>query len=148
MKRTVDTVAFILVRGGRVLVERRSMSKATDPGAIVVPGGHVEPGESLVEACRRELKEELDVDCRDLSLYAEMLCPTEVEDQLNRWFLCRGWSGEPVRREAEEILWIGSGEVGRLSLLNDRAVIGRLFGELERGADPTPVRAPGAGVDL
>jgi ADP-ribose pyrophosphatase YjhB (NUDIX family) len=30
---------------------------------VVVPGGHVESGESLEEACKRELKEELGLEC-------------------------------------------------------------------------------------
>ncbi len=32
-------VAFILVRGGAFLAERRSASKVLDPGTLAVPGG-------------------------------------------------------------------------------------------------------------
>jgi mutator protein MutT len=130
MKPTVDTVSLILVRGGRVLVERRRMDRPTYPGAVIIPGGHVESGESLTAACRRELMEELGVECRDFTFYDEMLCKTDVEDQLNRWFICEGWVGEPRCTEAEEIFWIGRGEVDRLDLEEDHRVIGRLFAGL------------------
>jgi len=130
MKPTVDTVSLILVRDGRVLVERRRMDRATYPGAIVIPGGHVEPGESFVEACRRELKEELGVDCNEFTFYDRILCKTDVEDQMNRWFICEGWVGEPRCTEAEEIFWIGRDEIGRLDLEEDHRVISRLFAGL------------------
>lgn len=127
MKKKVDTVSLILVREGKVLVERRRMDRPTYPGAVVIPGGHVEPGESHTEACRRELREELGVDCRRFTFYDRILCLTDVEDQMNRWFICEGWEGEPTCGEAEEIFWIGRGEVGRLDLEEDRRVITRLF---------------------
>ncbi len=40
MKKTVDTVSLILVRGGKVLVERRRTDRETYLGAVVIPGGH------------------------------------------------------------------------------------------------------------
>ncbi len=130
MKPTVDTVSLVLIRGGKLLVERRRMDRNTYPGAVVVPGGHVEPGESYEEACRRELMEELGVDCSLFRFYDRILCRTDVEDQMNRWFLCEGWTGEPRCNEAAEVFWIGHGEVGSLDLEEDRRVISRLFAEL------------------
>ncbi|HVE14904.1 MAG TPA: NUDIX domain-containing protein, partial [Elusimicrobiota bacterium] len=51
--------AFIL-RGDRVLVERRDADDEHSPGAYRFPAGHVEPGETLEAALRREVREELD----------------------------------------------------------------------------------------
>jgi len=127
--KTVDTVSLILVRGGKVLVERRRMDRVTYPGAIVVPGGHVEPGECYEESCRRELWEELGVECRGFTFDDCMLCVTDVEDQMNRWYICEDWVGEPRCTEAEEIFWIGSGDVDCLDLEEDHKVITRLFAE-------------------
>ena len=70
---TVDTVALIVLDGSMLLVERRRLDKSTDPGVVVVPGGHVEEGESLVDACARELKEELDLDCTRFRFIDQML---------------------------------------------------------------------------
>jgi 8-oxo-dGTP pyrophosphatase MutT (NUDIX family) len=51
------TVAAIIERGGRFLVvEERD--KVTGLPVINQPAGHVEPGESLLDAVRREVQEE------------------------------------------------------------------------------------------
>ncbi|MBL8994655.1 MAG: NUDIX domain-containing protein [Spirochaetia bacterium] len=55
----------LILSGDRVLLE-------SDPGIDLwyVPGGGVEPGETLTEAARREMKEELSVDVSVLELRA------------------------------------------------------------------------------
>lgn len=55
----MDVVVALVVREGRILVERRSPTDPHSPGAVRFPAGHVEAGESLEEALRREVKEEL-----------------------------------------------------------------------------------------
>ena len=122
--KTVDTVAFILIREGRILVERRRMDRETDPGVVVIPGGHVEPWESHEEALKRELSEELGVTCDDFRFIARMPCQTETEIQMNHWYLCHNWSGEPYATEAEEVFYIEDPE--QLNLANDRKVITEL----------------------
>jgi 8-oxo-dGTP diphosphatase len=129
MKKTVDTVSLILRREGKVLVERRRPDRETYPSAVVIPEGHVEAGESYTDACRRELREELYVECDLFTFYNKILCLTNVEDQMNRWYICEGWRGEPRCIEADEVFWIGRDEVGRLDLPEDLKVITRLFGE-------------------
>ena len=46
----LDCVAFLLVRDGHVLLERRSPSKRVVPGVLAIPGGHMEESESAEEA--------------------------------------------------------------------------------------------------
>jgi len=55
----LECVACLLVVDGRVLAERRLPTKTLAPGAVAIPGGHVEPGERLEDALRREALEEL-----------------------------------------------------------------------------------------
>ena len=129
--KTIDTIAFILIKDGNVLVERRSLDRLNDPGAVAIPGGHVESGETHLDALKRELSEELGVSCSDFRYYERMLCESNTEYQMNHWYICVDWGGTPVASEAEEIFYIGEDEVDKLSLPNDRAVISRLFHELE-----------------
>ena len=128
--KTVDTIAFILIRDKKVLVERRRLDRVNDPGAVAIPGGHVDPGETHLMAMRRELREELGVEGTRFSFFDRMLCHSDTEDQLNHWYICDDWAGTPVPEEAEEIFYLGWDELDQLSLPNDRSVVSRLFEEI------------------
>lgn len=52
----------VLVAGDRVLLAQRG--KSPDRGLWGFPGGHVEPGETALEAARRELREETGLEAR------------------------------------------------------------------------------------
>jgi mutator protein MutT len=125
--KTVETVSFILIKDHKILVERRRKDRVNDPGAVVVPGGHVDPGETHLEAVQRELLEEVGVECDSFRFFDRMLCESDTEYQMNSWFICEDWRGEPVASEAEEIFYLGGEELDKLSLPNDRKVITRLF---------------------
>jgi len=121
--RTVDTVALIVLDGDRLLVERRRRDKTTDPGVVVVPGGHVEEGESLVDACARELKEELDLDCTEFRFVDQMLWETPIETQNVHYFVCKGWSGVSKSKEAAEIFFIGIDELCLIDIEKERVLL-------------------------
>jgi 8-oxo-dGTP diphosphatase len=50
--------ALIVDDDGRIFVQRRSASRRLFPGCWDVVGGHLEPGESVDDALRREVYEE------------------------------------------------------------------------------------------
>ena len=55
-------VAAIVFESGRFLTIRRS-NLVRAPGKVCFPGGHVEPGETEEDAVRREMIEELCIQC-------------------------------------------------------------------------------------
>ena len=60
--KTVTVAAGVLVERGRVLLTQRKAGGHL-AGMWEFPGGKVEPGEDPREALRRELREELGIDC-------------------------------------------------------------------------------------
>jgi isopentenyl-diphosphate delta-isomerase type 1 len=49
----------VVRRDGTILLSKRSMKKDTNPGKWEILGGHNQPGESYIDAAKRELHEEL-----------------------------------------------------------------------------------------
>jgi 8-oxo-dGTP diphosphatase len=127
--KTVETVSFILIQGGKVLVERRRKDRLNDPGAIVIPGGHVAEGENHIDAVKRELMEELGIECTIFRFFDRILCESTTEFQLNNWYICLGWKGNLTPREADAIIFLGREDINKLSLTNDKKVLTRLFDE-------------------
>ncbi|CDT02926.1 NUDIX hydrolase [Vibrio coralliirubri] len=108
-----ECVSFILLNESQVLLEKRSESKETDPGLITIPGGHIEHGESQVQALFRELDEELSV----VPIHYKYLCslyhPT-TELQLIHYFVVTQWKGDITAQEADDVAWysLGSAPIG------------------------------------
>ena len=128
--KIVDNVALIVEKEGRLLVERRKLSKETDPGKVAIPGGHVEGSESLEEACRRELYEELGLTCGDFSFIVKLPHRTESKDQMVHYFSCDGWVGDPECHEAEEIFWIDRGQIDSFDFEIDRTAASMFFADV------------------
>ena len=57
----LDVAAGLAVDGDRILLARRALSKAIAPGKWHLPGGHIEAGETVEGALKREWLEELGV---------------------------------------------------------------------------------------
>lgn len=99
-----ECVSFILIRDEQVLLEKRADDKLSDPGLIAIPGGHIELGESQLDALVRELKEELDVVPESHHYLCSLYHPTE-ELQLIHYYVISSWHGEIKSLEAAEVTW-------------------------------------------
>jgi 8-oxo-dGTP diphosphatase len=71
----IELAAVLLVdRGGRVLLQLRDGNAPTWPDRWALPGGHIEPGESILDAGHRELLEETGLRA-DLAYYTTQDLP-------------------------------------------------------------------------
>lgn len=105
-----DVVCAIIERGGRFLIARRGEGRHL-ARKWEFPGGKVEPGEDEVDALRRELREELQVEIEII----ERLTPVDYAYpdrslRLIAW-RCRLPDGvQPYAGEHEQLRWIGIDE--------------------------------------
>jgi nucleoside triphosphatase len=97
-------------------------------GKWVVPGGHIELGERMEDALRREVKEETNLDIRDI----EFVCFQEFIHDRRFWqrrhfiffdFTCRTDSTDVrLNDEAQEYVWATLDEARRLPVEHYTAV--------------------------
>jgi 8-oxo-dGTP diphosphatase len=67
----IEGVSGALIKGGKVLVIRRSMADDDLPGYYELPGGKIEPEETKEQAVVRELQEELSLRVEVIKPYYE-----------------------------------------------------------------------------
>ena len=101
----VDVAVGILVRpDGYFLLTSRPQGKVYC-GYWEFPGGKLESGETVVQALRRELHEELGIDIADAVPWKTEL--VDYPHALVRLHFCKvgSWSGELQMREAQTYAW-------------------------------------------
>lgn len=108
--RPVLAASAAVFREGRVLLARRGNAPAK--GLWTLPGGRVEPGETLAEAAAREVMEEVGVTCEVLGVAGALdILPRDAAGTLTAHFVvvshaARWVAGEPsTGPEAAEVGW-------------------------------------------
>ena len=108
--RPILAVSTAVFREGRVLIARRA--RAPWAGAFSLPGGVVEVGETLAEAARRELREEVGVEVEIMG-FVRHVEPIHREGERVRAhfviavFAARWLGGEPrLSEEVDEVAWV------------------------------------------
>ena len=95
---------LLLDASGRVLLAQRPAGKHL-AGYWEFPGGKVEPGEPLLDALARELREELGVELQSATpLIRVPWCYDERELVLDAWVVDR-WLGSPQSLEGQPLHW-------------------------------------------
>jgi len=105
LRQPVDVAVGVLIDAqGRFLLTSRPAGKVY-AGYWEFPGGKFEPGESLEQALRRELHEELGITIGAIEPWHTEL--VDYPHALVRLHFCRvfRWSGEFQMREGQQMAW-------------------------------------------
>jgi mutator protein MutT len=124
---TIPLVAFIVLKNTAFLAEVRKKTDDLGAGKIWIPGGHVEPSESVEQAFKRELFEELGIIPTRYTFLCKLPWENKGKQYNIHYFLCTVWSGELKNNEAEKTIWINPSEVNKLSEDVDRIAIQKYF---------------------
>ena len=126
----LECVALLLVRDRRVLAERRKLTKRLAPGALAIPGGHVDAGERLDRALMRAAGEELGIVLYQAAFVCTLMHLAEELRTLH-YYAVRSWEGDIEPEEAESVMWLPLDAVHQLDFNVDRAAVGEYL-RLER----------------
>jgi ADP-ribose pyrophosphatase YjhB (NUDIX family) len=95
-------VHIFLFREGKILLMRRYNTGYED-GKMSVVAGHIQHGESAIQASVREIKEELDIIVNEDSLRFIGAMFRKSTDERVDWFLgAENWMGEPRINEPDK----------------------------------------------
>jgi 8-oxo-dGTP diphosphatase len=107
-----EVVGVAILEDGRLLAARRSHPPAL-AGLWELPGGKVEPGESLAQAAVREIEEELGC---SVEVTGTLAGSSPVADGLElRVVLARLVDGDPVPREHDAVRWLRTAELDEVT---------------------------------
>lgn len=142
-RHTIRGAVFVfLVRGDETFLLRRANTGWAD-GMLTIPSGHIENGETVLEAAVKEVREEAGVvvDPKDL----EFMHVHYVGDvYVNFYFKTTVWEGEPYLAEPElcsEVMWVPLNSIPEDTIFHLKHMLkeskeGKYFSEVIN--DPNP----------
>jgi 8-oxo-dGTP diphosphatase len=106
--KPVDVAVGILVKpNGDVLLGQRPAGKPYD-GYWEFPGGKVDPGETILQALKREFVEELGLTIHSAQEWCGVEYVYPHAHVRLHFFLSRDWEGEPQSLEGQAFAWQGA----------------------------------------
>lgn len=119
MKRTENcelTMLCLIYQGNRILLQNRVKK---DWAGYTLPGGHVEPGESFVDACVREMKEETGLSVSNVKLCGLKQFPDGDSRYIVFLFKTDCFEGELVSSDEGKMEWVSLEDLDQYNTVSD-----------------------------
>ncbi len=110
------TVLCLVEDGNKILLQNRIKN---DWQGYTLPGGHVESGESFVDAVIREMKEETGLDIKNPRLVGVKQFPTKDGRYVVLLFRATEYSGTVVSSDEGQMEWVESNRVSEIKTVDD-----------------------------
>ena len=110
------TVLCLIQDGNRILLQNRVKE---DWKGYTFPGGHVEPGESFVDAVIREMKEETGLIITNPRLVGVKQFPIENGRYIVLLFKATEFEGTVISSDEGEMEWIDINDLSKVNVVDD-----------------------------
>lgn len=118
-------VVALLRRDNKLFIARRADTKTTFPGCYELIGGHVDPGEVLEDALRREVREEVGVEVTVGQIVGAFTYESEDTFKVEICYMCElaDASSEPVLNPGDhsEGGWITKDQIDVFGKIDEEA---------------------------
>lgn len=133
----IPRVLVFLTRGDEILLIKRGADRTVFPNQYNGLGGHMEKGESVLAAARREVEEESGLTPTDLWLCAVVAIDTgDAEAGIVMWVFRSEAKGEPRPSAEGEIGWMPVSKLAELDLVEDIPTLLPKVLSMQRGDEP------------
>ncbi len=123
----ISVVAGILIDKNKRLLLSQRQSFKTFPLQWEFPGGKIVAGESPEMALIRELKEELNINAKQLKFFLKIEHDYDQLKVLIDFFLVNSWEGRLIANEGQALDWFKLDQLRKVDLLEaDDLVIKKL----------------------
>lgn len=109
-------VLCLIYKGDSFLLQDRIKQ---DWKGVTLPGGHIEKGESIIDAVIREMKEETGLTIYELKLCGIKQFPTESGRYIVFLFRTDQFRGEICSSEEGEMQWVAKSELSEKNTVDD-----------------------------
>ena len=120
------TVLCLIKDGSRILLQNRIKD---DWKGYTLPGGHVEPGESFVDAVIREMKEETGLDIIKPKLVGIKQFPIKDGRYIVLLFKTEEFTGNIISSEEGEMEWIEEDSLSEIDSVSDLQDLLKVFND-------------------